>query len=253
MKSLALLGAVALISSSAGAAFTGWTTEVATVGDRNIYKVYATFNSDGAGANGSSQRLLNVFDFAKADSTPTGNQIAAGSSGIMNAVHNDLFIGDIPVDADGDGKTDYIEFGSVGSWGASPADMSSSQALTDSFVASSGAIGTSWGTSFDGSFGYTFGALAGGISPPNTNAGWSDATADSPNLIGSTFKVRVMQIARIAATDNNLYTANMTVGYAYLGSTVAQFGYGSFTIGAPAPGAIALVGLAGLVGRRRRA
>ncbi len=60
-----------------------------------------------------------------------------------------------------------------------------------------------------------------------------------------------MQIARIAADDNNLYTANMTLGYAYLGSTVAQFGYGSFTI--PAPGAIALVGLAGLIGRRRRA
>ena len=253
MKSLALLGAVALISSSAGAAFTGWTTEVATVGDRNIYKVYANFDSAGAGVNGSSQRLLNVFDFARADSTPTGNQIAAGSSGIMNAVHNDNYQGNIPVDTDADGTDDSIVYGSVGSWGASGADMNSTQALTDSFVASSGAIGTSWGTAFDGSFVSTFGAQAGGISPPNTNAGWGDGTPDAQNTVNAAYRIRVMQIARIAADDNNLYTANMTIGYAYLGSTAAQFGYGSFTIGAPAPGAIALVGLAGLVGRRRRA
>ena len=114
-------------------------------------------------------------------------------------------------------------------------------------------IGLGWGTALDPSFGTPYGAAAGGISPPNSNAGWYDATPGTQNLVGGTYKVRLMQIARIAADDNNLYTANMTLGYAYLGSTVAQFGYGSFTIGMPAPGAIALVGLAGLVGRRRRA
>ena len=248
MKSLALLGAVALISSSAGAAFTGWSTEMTTVSGRNIYKIYANFDATGAGANGSSQRVLNVFDFAKADSTPEGTQIAAGSSGIMNAVHNDNLMGDL--DTDGDGTPDV--FGSMGSWGASGSDMSSTQALTDSFVTMQG-IGLSWGTAFDPSFVTTYGPQAGGISPPNTNAGWYDSTPGTQNLIGATYKVRLMQIARIAAEDNNVYTANMTLGYAYLGSTVAQFGYGSFTIGAPAPGAIALLGLAGLAGRRRRA
>ena len=246
MKSLALLGAVALISSSAGAAFTGWSVDVTTVSGRNIYKVYANFDATGAGANGSSQRVLNVFDFAKADSTPEGNQIAAGSSGIMNAVHNDNLMGDL--DTDGDGYTDVI--GSMGTWAADAAAMSSTQALTDSFVTMQG-IGLAWGTALDPSFGTAYGPQAGGISPPNTNAGWYDATPGTQNLIGTTYRVRVMQIARIAAEDNNTYTANMTLGYAYLGSTVAQFGYGSFTI--PAPGAIALVGLAGLVGRRRRA
>ena len=246
MKSLALLGAVALISSSAGAAFTGWSVDVTTVSGRNIYKVYANFDATGAGANGSSQRVLNCFDFAKADSTPEGNQIAAGSSGIMNAVHNDNLMGDL--DTDGDGYTDVI--GSMGTWAADAAAMSSTQALTDSFVTMQG-IGLAWGTALDPSFGTAYGPQAGGISPPNTNAGWYDATPGTQNLIGTTYRVRVMQIARIAAEDNNTYTANMTLGYAYLGSTVAQFGYGSFTI--PAPGAIALVGLAGLVGRRRRA
>jgi len=248
MKSLALLGAVALISSSAGAAFTGWTTEVSTVSGRNIYKVYANFNDVGAGVNGSSQRVLNCFDFAKADATPEGNQIAAGSSGTMNAVHNDNYLGD--VDSDGDGNPDV--FGSMGTWVGDLAAMSSTQSLTDSFVTMQG-IGNGWGTALDPSFGSAYGPQAGGISPPNTNAGWYDATPGTQNLIGSTYRVRLLQIARIAADDTSTYTANLTLGYAYLGSTVAQFGYGSFTIGAPAPGAIALVGLAGLIGRRRRA
>ncbi len=248
MKSLALLGAVALISSSAGAAFTGWSVEMTTVGSRNIYKVYANFNDVGAGVNGSSQRVLNCFDFAKADATPEGNQIAAGSSGTMNAVHNDNYQGD--VDSDGDGNPDV--FGSMGTWVGDLAAMSSTQSLTDSFVTMQG-IGNGWGTALDPSFGSAYGPQAGGISPPNTNAGWYDATPGTQNLIGSTYRVRLLQIARIAADDTTTYTANLTLGYAYLGSTVAQFGYGSFTIGAPAPGAIALVGLAGLVGRRRRA
>ena len=248
MKSLALLGAVALITSSASAAFTGWTVDMTTVGGRNIYKVYANFDATGAGANGSAQRVLNCFDFAKADATPEGNQIAAGSSGTMNAVHNDNFQGD--VDSDGNGYADV--FGSMGTWAADAAAMSATQALTDSFVTMQG-IGLGWGTALDPSFGTPYGPQAGGISPPNTNAGWYDATPGTQNLIGASYRVRLMQIARIAAEDNNLYTANMTLGYAYLGSTVAQFGYGSFTIGQPAPGAIALVGLAGLVGRRRRA
>ena len=246
MKSLALLGAVALISSSAGAAFTGWSVDVSTVNGRNIYKVYANFNDVGAGVNGSSQRVLNCFDFAKADATPEGNQIAAGSSGTMNAVHNDNFQGD--VDSDGDGTPDV--FGSMGTWAADGSAMTSTQSLTDSFVTMQG-IGNGWGTALDPSFGTPYGPAAGGISPPNSNAGWYDATPGTQNLIGATYRVRLMQIARVAAEDTTAYTANLTLGYAYLGSTVAQFGYGSFTI--PAPGAIALVGLAGLVGRRRRA
>ena len=246
MKSLVLLGAVALISSSAGAAFTGWSVDVSTLNGRNIYQVYANFNDVGAGVNGSSQRVLNCFDFAKADATPEGNQIAAGSSGTMNAVHNDNFIGDVD---NGDGT---ITTGSMGTWSGGLGTMTASMALTDSFVTMQGIL-NGWGTAFDPSFGTPYGPQAGGISPPNTNAGWYDASPNPQNLIGATYRVRLMQIARIAADDTTTYTANLTLGYAYLGSTVAQFGYGSFTIGAPAPGAIALVGLAGLVGRRRRA
>ena len=246
MKTYALLGAVALITSSASAIFTGWTTESSIVGDRTIYKIYANFSNTGtAGSEGSNARVLNVFDFGKADATPEGNQIAAGRSGNMLAVHNDNMMGDL--DTDGDGYADV--FGSVGTWGASAADMSSTQSLTDSFVTMQG-IGLAWGTAFDPSFAVPFGPLAYDIAPPgNVNAGWYDSTPGTANLVGATLKVRLLQIARLTSTTTS-FTANMTLGYAAFGQTTPLFGYGSFTI--PAPGALALVGLAGAFGRRRR-
>ncbi len=254
MKTYALLGAVALITSSASAIFTGWTTESSVVGDRTIYKIYANFSNTGTnGSEGSSARVLNVFDFGKADSTPEGNQIAAGRVGAMGAVHNDNFIGDI--DSDGDGYPDV--FGSVGTWTADLAAMSTTQSLTDSFVTMQ-QIGNGWGTALDPSFNAPYGPNAGDIkkfiagNPPvtyNENAGWYDATPGTQNLVGAGLKVRLMQIARLTS-DTSVFTANMTLGYAALGATTPLFGYGSFTI--PTPGALALLGLAGAFGRRRR-
>ena len=246
MKTYALLGAVALITSSASAIFTGWTTESSVVGNRTIYKIYANFSNTGtAGSEGSAARVLNVFDFGKADATPEGNQIAGGRLGAMGAVHNDNYIGDI--DSDGDGYADV--FGSVGTWVADAAAMSTTQSLTDSFVTMQ-AIGLNWGTAFDPSFAATYGPTADDIKPPeNTNAGWYDSTPGTANLVGATLKVRLLQIARLTSTTTS-FTANMTLGYAAFGQTTPLFGYGSFTI--PAPGAMALLGLAGAFGRRRR-
>ena len=249
MKTYALLGAVALITSSASAIFTGWTTESSVVGTRTIYKIYANFSNTGtAGSQGSSARILNVFDFGRADATPEGNQIVAGRLGAMGAVHNDNYIGDI--DSDGDGYADV--FGSVGTWGGSSADMSSTQSLTDSFVTMQG-IGLAWGTALDPSFAVPFGPTAGDIAPPgNVNAGWYDSTPVTANLVGAGLKVRLLQIARLTS-NTSVFTANMTLGYAAFNQTTPLFGYGSFTIGVvPAPGALALLGLAGAFGRRRR-
>jgi hypothetical protein len=243
MKTYALLGAVALITSSASAIFTGWTTESSIVGDRTIYKIYANFSNTGtAGSEGSNARVLNVFDFGKADSTPEGNQIAAGRIGSMGAAHNDNLIGDI--DIDGDGYSDV--FGSVGTWGSSFADMNATQSLTDSFVSICQSTPSNWGTAFDPSWDTFYGPQAFNIP---TGAGWYDATPGTPNLVGATLKCRVLQIARLS-TNTSVFTANMTLGYAAFGATTPLFGYGSFTI--PAPGAMALFGLAGAFGRRRR-
>ena len=238
MKTYALLGAVALITSSASAIFTGWTTESTIVGNRTIYKIYANFSDTGtSGSEGSNARVLNVFDFGKADSTPEGNQIAAGRIGSMGAAHNDNFIGDI--DIDGDGYSDV--FGSVGTWGSSFADMNATQSLTDSFVSICQSIPGETALNFE-----PFGSTANDIA---VGAGWYDATPGTQNLVGTTLKVRLLQIARLTSTTTS-FTANMTLGYAAFGQTTPLFGYGSFTI--PAPGAMALLGLAGAFGRRRR-
>jgi hypothetical protein len=62
----------------------------------------------------------------------------------------------------------------------------------------------------------------------------------------------LMQIVRTLANDS-VYTANMSITYKISNtSTPIQPGPFQYTIGVPAPGAVALAGLAGLTGRRRR-
>ena len=241
MKTYALLGAVALIASTASATFTGWTVTSASVtgslGARDVYSVYANFNN-------STDIVLNVFDFGKAVTTIQGNQILAGRSGTMQAVHNDNLMGDI--DVDGDGVIDV--YNSLGSWEAANGTQSATQALTDSYVTMQG-INLSWGTAMDPSFTPSWGATANDIP---TAAGWYDSTPGTANVVGATQKVKLLQISRVAG-NMAAFTANITMGYKATGTTTPLFGFGSFSIGTvPAPGAIALLGLAGAFGRRRR-
>ena len=216
MKSYAVLGAAALISSAASAGFTGVTVTEAVSGGRTVSSIWANFSS-------STDRILNVFDYMNV-------------SGTMGALHTDNAFGD--VDTDGSGYPDV--FGATGAW--SPLYNNAGGIPSDSFVA----IGTPGPIALDPGFVGPF--TSGGI----TNlSGWYDSTPGSQNLVGETLKIKVMQIARL--TGSAYYTGNFTVGFAALGSTTAQFGAGTFTIGTPAPGAVALLGLAGLVSRRRRA
>jgi len=239
MKSVSLIVAttlVASVASSAQAAFTGWSVESAAVGDRTVYKVYATFSTN-------NLRVVNVFNFGKAVAAGSlqGNQIAEGRIGAMNAVHNDLFMGD--VDTDGDGAADV--FGNAGTFAAGLGTWTNAAAdsQSDSYCTLQG-IGSAWGTAFDPSM----------QDPPfgtdiATNAGWYDATPSNQNLPNAQGRLLVMQIARLSS-DVSTFRANLTVGYALTGTTTALFGYGSFAI--PAPGAIAVLGVAGVFGGRRR-
>lgn len=236
MKSVSLIVATTLVASSAHASFSGWSVESSVVGDRTIYKVYANFSS-------TNLRVVNVFNFGKAVSAGSiqGTQIAEGRSGAMNAVHNDLFVGN--VDLDEDGTIDI--FNNPGSFAAGPGTWTNAanDSLTDSYCTLQG-IGGAWGTAFDPSMQV----------PPfgtdiATNAGWYDATPSSPNFPNSQGRLMVLQVARLSS-DLSDFRANLTVGYALTGTTTALFGFGSFAI--PAPGAIALLGFGGLVGCRRR-
>ncbi|MSR70369.1 MAG: hypothetical protein EXS17_08505 [Phycisphaerales bacterium] len=229
MKSYALLGATALITSTASAAFTSLTIETAfhAATGRNVYSIFANFSL-------SNDRLLNVFD-------------TMNISGTMNALHTDNAFGDI--DTDGDGYADV--FGATGAW--SQTWNNAAGIPSDSFVA----IGTPGPVALDPGFTEPYGHNVGG-SMVNTGiinlSGWYDSTPSSQNLAGTTLKIKVLQIARLAAGET-AYTGRFNVGYAAFGTTSPLFsGNVTYTIGAvPAPGALALLGFAGLATRRRRA
>jgi hypothetical protein len=84
----------------------------------------------------------------------------------------------------------------------------------------------------------------------NNGAGWYDATPGTANTVTGG-RMLMMQIVRTAANDS-VYTANMSITYKISNtSTPIQPGAFQYTL-APAPGAVALAGLAGLSGGRRR-
>ena len=144
------------------------------------------------------------------------------TSGTMNALHND--------------------FGG-GIWNPSLTILPD-QVANDSFVTVSGLTGVNSQTNLDPSFGTGLG----GAIP--TNAGWFNSNPSSNIVVGSSLTIMIMQVA--LATGSAGYSASLEIGYKESPSaTQPLFGSGTYTI--PAPGALALLGAAGLMGRRRRA
>ncbi|MFM7479741.1 MAG: hypothetical protein ACKO4V_01255 [Planctomycetota bacterium] len=225
MKSLAIFGAVALVASSASAAFTGFSVDRAVTAEGNTqYKVYANWDQ-------SNAVMLNAFNFVQI-------------SGNLFARHQDA-----GEDADGN---------PLGSWSANVNILGTAARNNDSWVTVSGS-GTSGGndTSLDPSFSYPAGSFDRSFIP--NNAGWFDATPGSPNavLAGGTqggYRMLLVQIVRSGSGSDPIATFGMTVGWKLANTTTALFaGTGQvITIGVPAPGALALLGLAGLTARRRR-
>ena len=95
--------------------------------------------------------------------------------------------------------------------------------------------------------------------PNNGTLGWFNSNptnlagrvGNSPSL--PTTDVRIGQFV-LSASDTALRTFRLEIGYnSGIAGAPVQFGIGTFNLGAvPAPGAVALLGLAGLAGRRRR-
>jgi hypothetical protein len=210
--------AASTLASAASASFTGYSVERATtVGGNTRYSVYANFSA-------SNLVFLNAFSFVNV-------------SGTMNARHQDNNT------ADGD----------PGTWQAGFA-VSSADRGEDSWVTASGLASSSgWGTALDPGF-----AGLGVVNDINNGAGWYDADPSTPNVIaagGTQGGYRIL-LAQIVRTGNDSTQAvsnhSLQLSWKVAGTTTAIFGDGSFTIGVPAPGAMALLGLAGLTGRRRR-
>jgi hypothetical protein len=207
----------AAVASVASAGFTGYSVQRTITAGGNIqYQVFANWDQSGL-------VFLNAFNFAT-------------QSGTMNARHQDSFSAD----------------GEVGTWQAGAA-VSSTDRGEDSWVTASGlATSSGWGTALDP--GFTNGGTVGDI---NNGAGWYDATPGTPNAIaaGGTqggYRILLAQIVRNGNDADALATFYLKNSYKVAGTTTALFSEGTFTIGVPAPGAMALLGLAGMAGRRRR-
>ena len=134
----------------------------------------------------------------------------------------------------------------AGTW--SPTLVPAPNAALDSWTTiggNAGDFGNS--TAFDPGWGAA-GANQAGIP---ANAGWFNQ--NPPNLQGrvnaSTLETLIAQF--VFKNTIFAFTTPITIGFNQGIGTPSQFGNGSFAV--PAPGAIALLGLAGLAGRRRRA
>ncbi len=209
--------AASTLASAASASFTGFSVERGTTAGGNTrYSVYANFSA-------SNLVFLNAFSFVNV-------------SGTMNARHQDFFVAD----------------GEVGTWQAG-SSVSAADRGEDSWVTASGsATSSGWGSALDPGF-----ANGGTVGDINNGAGWYDATPGTANniLAGGTqggYRMLLMQVVRSGDDAGQASSHSMQLAWKVAGTTTAIFGNGSFTIGVPAPGAMALLGLAGLAGRRRR-
>ena len=208
--------AASTLASAASASFTGFSVERGTTAGGNTrYSVYANFSA-------SNLVFLNAFSFVNV-------------SGTMNARHQDFFVAD----------------GEVGTWQAG-SSVSAADRGEDSWVTASGsATSAGWGTALDP--GVSNGGTVGDV---NAGAGWYDATPGTANavLAGGTqggYRMLLMQVVRSGDDAGQASSHSMQLSWKVAGTTTAIFGNGSFDL-VPAPGAMALLGLAGLAGRRRR-
>jgi hypothetical protein len=219
--------AAVVAASAASAGFTGYTVDrVVTAAGNTQYSVFANFDSVGL-PSGKSWVFLNAYNYQ-------------GVAGSMNAIHQDA--------------AEDIDGNPTSSWSASANLFGATARDNDSWVTASGS-GTSAGAdaSLDPSFNNTvFDRIVGS----GGGAGWFDATPGTQNLVAaggaSGFRIKLIQIVR-TGNDNfqGDYVGSMFITYKVQDTSAPLTGSGSFNL-VPAPGAIALAGLAGLTGRRRR-
>ena len=217
MKFVVPFVAAAAVAATASAGFTGFSTVNTTQGDgKVISQVFANFD-------GGSDTLLNVFQIAY-----TGG-VGTSGFGVGNFWHADFTNG-----------VAYSQ--AVGSWNA---QLTPGFGNADSFLTIGGGPGFTNSTNGDPAFGAGYnsaGLVSGG--------GWFNS--NPTNLQGANIGGKTL-IGQFVVDAGKGWFVSAKVGYNQGLGTPTVFGEGSFTIGVPAPGAVALLGLAGLAGRRRRA
>ena len=221
MKLMVAAAAAAAVSSLASAAFTGYTVTSNTVGGLTAYQVFANFN-------GATDTVLNAFQIHNTN-----------NSGVISGFHH------------ADALTGGVDSTAAGTW--NPQFVLAPGAM-DSFVCIGGGTGFASGNTTNADPG--FGAAGfNQVNLPDTatggTAGWFNSNPpNNQGRVNASGQVLLGQFVLANAANMTLF---LKVGYnnGVSGSPV-QFGEGTFQLGVPAPSAIALLGLAGLAGRRRR-
>ena len=231
MKLAVPMLAAAALSASASAAFVGFVTETTVVAPgKTATKLYAKFTN-------GSDTLLNAFQIHSLQTFG-----AASGLGTGNFWHQDFLNGNV--------STTF-----AGTW--NPSLLLGSNANLDSWVTIGGeAASFANSTTADPGWG---GAAFNQPGIPDTAeagvAGWYNG--NPPNLQGRgvTFGANDFRalVGNFVMTEGNGVRISLKVGFNQGLGTPAEFGKGEAILGVPAPGAIALLGLAGLAGRRRRA
>jgi len=231
------------VAGSASAAFVGYFVSVTQVTTGGVlldqYRVVARFN-------GPTDTVLNVFNFSY-----TGGANVADAYGAFYHKDNSSYNGGVL-------SKQY------GTWSPTLTGSPTLNRPFDSYLVIGGAATATNTTNADPSWNSGgSGAHAGGATGwnradllNNGTMGWFNSSP--PNLqgrVGVAPNTATEVLLGQFVIDRGAFAGNwtLTIGYndGVAGSAV-QFATNSFGIGVPAPGAIALLGLAGLAGRRRR-
>ena len=218
-----------VVSSMASAAFTGYqvtSTNVTNSGQNlTVYTLWATFN-------GPTDTVLNAFNLA-----------AVGGSSLTGFWHKD----------NASSNSGVLQQ-AFGTWNPSQTGSNTANRPFDSYLTiGNQAVGTN-SSNADPSWGSPLSWDRADL-PGNGTIGWFNS--NPPNLPGrvgvganTATQVRLGQFV-LSQNDSAGRTYSLTIGFNDgVPGTAVQFGSGNFSL--PAPGAMALLGLAGLAGRRRR-
>ena len=228
MKLMAL-ALTAAVASSASATFVSYVvtkTQNTNSGvNLDVYTVWARFN-------GSTDTVLNAFNFNRVDGTATNM-----------FYHRDL-----------NSTSSNVLTKTAGTWSPSQVGSATLNRPFDSYLTIGGnPVGTN-STNADPSWPAAGGSWGRPDVPTGFNIGWFNS--NPPNLQGrvgsagnTATDVRLGQFS--VDRDANGGTWNLKIGYnSGVAGAPVQFAESTFSL--PAPGAMALLGLAGLAGRRRR-
>ena len=223
---IATLAGLAL-AGSASASFTEFytvkTTTVSGAVSLDVYKIYARFN-------GPTDTILNAFNL----------------NGLAGATMNGFYHQD-------NASSASVLSTAFGTWNPALTGSATLNRPYDSYLTIGGIASATNGTSADPSWGSPLSWNRPDI-PNNVNAGWfapGGSIAGRVGQAGNTVDSVILGSFSVARGTTFGSGYSITIGFnSGVAGAPVQFANGFFLV--PAPGAIALLGLAGLTGRRRR-